>query len=40
MSKELDALLSKTVAMVNGLLAFGIIAGITWLGLQLFNMLF
>jgi len=40
MSKELDALLVRMVALTNGLLSFVYVAGITWLGLQLFNMIF
>ena len=40
MNKELTGLLTKTVLMINGLLAFTYVAGITWLAVQFFNIIF
>ena len=40
MNKENETLLTRTLQMVNGLLAFTYLAGFTWLSVQIFHMIF
>jgi len=40
MNKENEVLFARTLNMVNGLLAITYVAGITWFGVQIFNMIF
>ena len=40
MNKELTALLKTMLTMINGLLALTYIVGATWVGVQLYHMIF
>jgi hypothetical protein len=40
MNKELTTLLTRMVSMINGLLAITYLAFFTWIGVELFQMIF